>query len=175
MAPRRSHAELASARRLRGLGHSGLTSVPPDPATRRRSPPSRRPSQTPVVAVADLMPWFSQHPRLPTAAAAHWLHSRTLTAARSLRSASRQSRAPSELAASAWEPSEQEAALRERQLGGWLTGEKPDAQWISSREDPLVPSAEDRQLCIKLTHGVSRLLDTPRACRVRKQSKSQRN
>jgi hypothetical protein len=45
---------------------------------------------------------------------------------------------------------------------------QPDAQWISSLECPLVKSAGDRQLRIKLTHDDSRLLDTIRACKVAK-------
>jgi hypothetical protein len=45
---------------------------------------------------------------------------------------------------------------------------KPDAQRTSSRELPLVPSAENRQLCIKPTHDDSRLVDTHRACKVAK-------
>jgi hypothetical protein len=50
--------------------------------------------------------------------------------------------------------------------------ESQDLEWNagtgSSRECPPNPTADNRQLCIKLTHDDSRLLDTPRACKLAK-------
>lgn len=54
------------------------------------------------------------------------------------------------------------AATQSQALGHQSWPAEPDVQWISSREYPLVSSADNRQLCTKLSHDDLRLLDTTR-------------